>query len=194
MPRFGIKRMVWGKDLIRLKNEFGLIHLYCGDGKGKTTAAMGLALRAVGAGFRVVIVQFLKDGKSSELKALQTFNAVRILSGQGVKGFTFTMSPSEKEVVKQVHQAHFSQAISWCEEGECDLLILDEVIGAINTGLLDRSALREFLKHKPPRLEIVMTGREPAQEWLDIADYVSEIKKTKHPYDKGIMARNGIEL
>lgn len=174
-------------------NNLGLIHVYCGDGKGKTTAAMGLALRAAGSGFRVAIVQFLKNGGSGELKALSSLPGVRVLSGKGVDGFTFSMTEQQKEIVRAVHQAHFEEAVEWCRQGEVELLVLDEAVGASRMGLLDTEALLDFLRKKPEGLEVVLTGREPSDELLCLADYVSEIKKIKHPYDRGIHAREGIE-
>lgn len=177
-----------------MKNELGLIHIYCGDGKGKTTAAMGLALRAVGYGYRVVLVQFLKDGNSSELKALSTFPKVTIISGKEVAGFSFHMNEEERRIVTKNHNDHLTQAIALCQKGEGDLLILDEVLGAVSTGLIDYEKLLCFLKNKPQSLEVVMTGRNPSDELLSLADYVCDIHKEKHPYDKGIAARGGIEL
>ncbi len=177
-----------------MKNELGLMHIYCGDGKGKTTAAMGLALRAVGYGYRVVIAQFLKDGNSSELKPLSTFKNVTILSGKEVAGFSFAMNDEQKKIVTKNHNEPLENAISLCEDGECDVLILDEVFGAISTDLIDYEMLLSFIKNKPPQIEVVMTGRNPNEEFIKIADYVCDIKKVKHPYDKGIHARGGIEV
>lgn len=171
----------------------GLIHLYCGDGKGKTTAAMGLALRAVGHGFHVGVVQFLKDGDSGELTPLASLPGVRVLSGKGIKGFSFRMTEGEKEMVKQYHEKHLGEAIGWCREGWCDLLILDEVVDAVNSGLLSKEILLDFLQEKPPALEVALTGRNPEKELVDLADYYSEVRKIKHPYDRGITAREGIE-
>ena len=173
--------------------ELGLIHLYCGDGKGKTTAAMGLALRAGGYGLRVGIIQFLKDGDSSELKALETFPSVRILSGKGVDGFTFQMTQEELEAVRQTHNQHLEQGIAWARKGAIDLLVLDEAVGTDRMGLLDHQLLLSFLREKPEGMEVVLTGRNPSEDLLELADYVSEVKKIKHPFDKGICARDGIE-
>ncbi|MEG0692642.1 MAG: cob(I)yrinic acid a,c-diamide adenosyltransferase [Oscillospiraceae bacterium] len=177
-----------------MQNELGCIHIYCGDGKGKTTSSMGLALRAIGHGFRVVITQFLKDGDSSELKALGRFENATIISGKDVAGFSFTMNGEQKAMVTKNHNDHLKKAIEICQSGACDMLVLDELLGAISTGLIDYDLLISFLKNKPPKLEVVITGRNPNEELLDLADYVSDIHKIKHPYDRGIKARGGIEL
>lgn len=176
-----------------MEEKIGLIHLYCGDGKGKTTAAFGLCLRALGHGFRVGVVQFLKDGDSGELKALGLFHDVRIVSGKSITGFSFNMSEDEKKIVKKSHEDHLREAISWCQEGWCDLLILDEAVTALGNGLLDKDMLIDFLKNKPPELEVVLTGRNPCKALVELSDYCSEIKKIKHPFERGIMARKGIE-
>lgn len=177
-----------------MSSELGLIHVYCGDGKGKTTAAMGLALRMLGCDNKVCIVQFLKDGNSSELKALSSFKNAAIFSGKEVSGFSFSMSEEEKKLVTNNHNDHLKNAIKLCKNDDYSLLILDEAIGAINAKMLDYTLLVDFIKNKPPHLEIVLTGRKPSDEILSMADYVSEIKKIKHPYDSGIAARMGIEL
>lgn len=176
-----------------MKQKLGLTHIYCGDGKGKTTAAMGLALRAVGSGFKVVIVQFLKDGKSSEISVLNSFSNVKIIVNTELTGFTFQMSSEQKADCKTFHNSQFLQAIELCNSGECDLLILDESIGAINSDVLDANLVLNFLRDRSKQIEVVLTGRNPQQELVDIADYVSEIVKIKHPFDNGIGARIGIE-
>lgn len=173
--------------------ENGLVHIYCGDGKGKTTAAMGLALRAVGAGFRVLIVQFLKDGKSGEIAILKTLPRVTILANEELSGFSFNMSGQEKAACGNFHEAQFAKAVEICTNGECDLLILDEVIGAINADVMSEESVVNFLKNRPKSVEVVLTGRSPNACLTAFADYMSEIKKVRHPFDKGLFARVGIE-
>ncbi|MFZ2537943.1 MAG: cob(I)yrinic acid a,c-diamide adenosyltransferase, partial [Oscillospiraceae bacterium] len=148
----------------------------------------------IGCGYRVVIAQFLKDGNSSELKSLSKFPNVTILSGKEVVGFSFTMNEEQKQLVTKNHNEHLKNTISLCQSEGCDMLILDEVFGAISTGLIDYEMLLSFIKNKPPQIEVVMTGRDPSEELIEIADYVSDIHKVKHPYDKGIHARDGIEV
>lgn len=172
-------------------NEQGRIHLYCGDGKGKTTAALGLCLRAVGAGMRVCLIQFLKDGSSSEINVLQKLSGVSVLPCPPVNQFTFQMSAEEKAACCEQQTAAFLKAAEAAKRAE--LLILDEALGAIATGTLREQALMDFLIHKPHSLEVVLTGRDPSEQLVALADYVTEMKNCKHPYDKGVGARKGIE-
>ena len=142
----------------------GLIHIYCGDGKGKTTAALGLAIRCAGHGNHVLIVQFLKSRPTGELKSLTLIPGIELMRGKETKKFTFQMTAEEKAQVLVEHLA-----------------------------LFDKDILVDFLKGKPAELEVVLTGRNPAAELVELADYVSEICKRKHPFEKGIAARTGIE-
>lgn len=171
----------------------GLTHLYHGNGKGKTTAALGLTIRALGSGFRVVFVQFLKNQTTGELTVLDDLAKVTVLRGKEGSGFSFTMTDEEKEKTKQLHSDNLKAAIELAVSGACDMLVLDEAVGAYNRDLIDKTLLEEFVRSKPADLELVLTGRNPSQWMIDCADYVSEIKKVKHPYDKGIPARTGIE-
>lgn len=169
----------------------GLIHIYTGDGKGKTTAAMGLCLRAAGHGFHVGIAQFLKNGTSGELHTLSALNDVYIFSFLPEVKFTFAMNNQEKSEARVFYTRLLSE-IS-LKANQFDLVLLDEVIPAVTSGLLDINSLLDFLNHRPEGLEVVLTGRNPPPELMNTADYVSEIKMVKHPYEKGIPAREGIE-
>lgn len=171
----------------------GLIHIYTGDGKGKTTAALGLAVRCSGHGNKVLLVQFLKSRPTGELNSIALLPNIELMRGKETKKFTFQMTAQEKAQVLVEHTALFEKVKEKCAHEKIDLLILDEVIGACNTGVFDIKSLIEFLKNKPQELEVVMTGRNPAPELIEIADYVSEIMKRKHPFEKGIPARTGIE-
>lgn len=177
-----------------MKKKLGLTHIYCGDGKGKTTSAMGIALRGVQNNFRVIIMQFLKNGYSSEVKVLKEFPNVSVFANVNLKGFTYTMSEEQIQQAKEIDAQNFKDVLALCYAGKCDLLILDEAIGATNYGFLDHDVLVDFLKNRPNHMEVVLTGRDPSPTLLELADYVSEIKKVKHPYDKGIQARMGIDL
>jgi cob(I)alamin adenosyltransferase len=172
---------------------FGLIHIYCGDGKGKTTAAVGLAVRCVGRGNKVLLVQFLKSRDSGELYSLAKLPDIEVMRGKESKKFTFQMNEEEKHALLIEHNKMFEQVLAKIKNGGYSLLILDEVIGALNAKVFEMPKLIEFLRHKPENLEVVLTGRNPAPELVEIADYVSEMRKVKHPMDKGIMAREGIE-
>lgn len=170
-----------------------MIHLYYGDGKGKTTAALGLTIRAVGSGFKVVFVQFLKNQATGELAVLDGLQGVAVLRGKEGSGFSFSMTEEEREKTKLLHTENLKTAIELAASGKCDMLVLDEAASAYARDLIDRKLLEEFVWNKPEGVELVLTGRNPAEWMIDCADYVSEIKKIRHPYDRGIPARTGIE-
>lgn len=170
----------------------GLIHVYCGDGKGKTTAAMGLAARAAGQGLRVLIVQFLKGMPTGELAALETLRNVTVVRGKEGMKFTCDMNDADKAEALRVHTKILQKAAR--EAGNYDLAVLDEAAGACGCGLLDVQMLTDFLDSRPEGLEVVLTGRNPCAQLLERADYVSEIRKIRHPYDAGVRARKGIEF
>lgn len=172
----------------------GCIHIYCGEGKGKTTAALGLLLRASGAGFKVIFVQFFKTWKTSELAAIEKLDGVTVLRGALPKGFTWDWSEEQRESAFAEHNRIFNEAIYLCGNGENTLLICDELVGAFANGFVDKENVMAFLRGKPPALEVVMTGRNPEPCLMALADYVSEIKKIKHPMDRGLEARKGIEF
>lgn len=171
----------------------GLVHLYCGDGKGKTTAAMGLALRAAGHGQKVLIVQFLKGRPSGEVNALQQVPGITLMRDKASRKFSWQMDEGEKAAVRQKNAEMLAAAVDEAAHAACDLLILDETIGACGIGLLAEDEVLDFIKHKPDKLELVLTGRNPSQKMLDAADYVTEMRKIKHPFDQGIPARKGVE-
>ncbi len=169
----------------------GKVHIYCGSGKGKTTAAIGLSIRACGSGYQVLFTQFLKSGKTGELDILNSIDGITVLRTTKHKKFMYLMSDEEKKVLSANNNALFKTAISLIRD-EKTLLVLDEILDAVNNNAIDKNMVMGFLRERPD-IEIVMTGRAPCQELLDIADYVSEVQKVKHPYDNGIAARKGIE-
>lgn len=173
------------------ERQTGLVHLYCGDGKGKTTAAMGLAMRVAGRGLRVLIVQFLKSTPTGELEILKLLPQVKVLRSSEQLGFTFRMNEEQKHRAAVIQQQLFAGAKEQMQD--TDLLILDEVMAAINAGMLQTEQVVDLLRERPAGLEVVLTGRNPPPELMELADYVSEIKKVRHPFDKGIAARDGIE-
>ena len=175
------------------KNDLGLVHIYCGEGKGKTTCSVGLAVRASGYGLHVLFMQFLKSGDSSELKVLRSLSGVEVLGTKPIKKFSFQMTEEEKEETRRVNAEQFADMVKMLEHDHYDMLVLDETLGAIEAGLLDEQIIVDFLKNRPAQLEVVLTGRYPSDQLLELADYVSRIDKVKHPYDKGIPARAGIE-
>ncbi|MDR1031235.1 MAG: cob(I)yrinic acid a,c-diamide adenosyltransferase [Treponema sp.] len=177
----------------------GLIHLYIGDGKGKTTAAVGLSVRAAGRDKQVLFAQFLKSSPTGELRSLEKLG-VRVIRSTLVLGFTHQMDEETKARCK-AEQAQIFRGIRAALVPETRdttinklaLVVLDEVLDALTTGMLAEEELRSLVETKPPELELVLTGRNPPAWLLDAADYVSEIRKLKHPYDRGIPARIGIE-
>lgn len=171
----------------------GLVHLYTGEGKGKTTAAVGLAVRAAGRGIPVVFLQFMKNRPSGEINVLTKLPGVTVLRGKAGEGFTFTMTSEEKAESRRIHGENLRRAIELAEAGECGLLVLDEAASALNCGLLEEELLRGFLHRRPPGVEVVLTGRNPPAWLAERADYITEMRKVRHPYDKGVAARPGIE-
>lgn len=171
----------------------GLIHIYIGDGKGKTTAAMGLAVRAAGSGKNVSIVQFFKTRDTGEMHTLAQIKNIQLNRLKHGGGFTISMNEQQKQETKNGHTELLQQAMEQARKETCDLLILDEVLDAYDLDLIDKSLLEEFVSNKPDKLELVMTGRAAKPFFIDHADYVSNIQKIKHPYDQGIKARKGIE-
>ena len=178
------------------KTASGLIHIYTGDGKGKTTAGLGLCLRAAGNGMKVLIARFLKTNNSAELNALAQFQNVKIVANEKSFGFSkvWKNDPEVKRQAISYYSAMFENAVSKIEEGNFDVLMLDEILASVRLGVVDAEQLLSFLKNKPENLEVILTGRDPIPELVEIADYVSEIKKIKHPFDAGIYARKGIEF
>lgn len=168
----------------------GLVHIYCGDGKGKTTAAAGLAVRAAGAGLRVLFVQFFKDGSSTEVAVLRTLAGVSVRTCAEAGRFA-NMSAERRAEAKKEQSALLAEALK--NAREYDLLVLDEVISACNRGTADEETLLAFLR-SGERPETVLTGREPSERLLAEADYITEMKKLRHPFDTGVAARRGIEF
>lgn len=171
----------------------GLIHIYYGDGKGKTTCGMGLCVRAAGAGLKVLVFQFLKDNDTSELRILEQIPNIVIEKGLDHVKFTFLMNEAEKNEAKEFYTDAFRRITKRALNEEFDLLFLDEILHAVNNQIINEKELIEFLENKPQKLEVVINGYFPSEELLSLADYVSHIQKEKHPFDKKIPQRLGIE-
>ena len=176
-----------------MAEQQGLIQIYYGDGKGKTTAAFGLAFRCAGWGKKVVIAQFLKSGASGEVKAAERFSELTVLRTKELHKFTFQMNDEEKAATAVNCQDLFRQATALAAEQGARLLVLDEVIDA-TYGFLPMDELCAWLDSRPEGLEVVITGHSIPQELADRADYITHVQKEKHPYDKGVMARKEIEF
>lgn len=172
--------------------QTGLIHIYYGDGKGKTTAAVGQAVRAAGYGYKVLFYQFMKDNSSSERKSLEVLPNITCVKGQEQVKFTFQMNEDEKEEMKTYYKQELEKLRE--KSKEYDIIILDEAVCAVGAGMLQEEDLLSFLKNKYKQLEVVLTGHTITESLLEVADYVTEMRKVKHPFDKGIGARKGIEM
>lgn len=174
--------------------NIGLIHVYCGDGKGKTTAAIGLILRALGRQKRVVLVQLMKNRKSGEIEMLEKIENIAIFRGKDGDGFSFSMTDEQKKKTREISDENLSRALEILKRGECDLLVIDEAAGALNRGLASEEIIAEILRQKPSFAELVFTGRRMPQFITEQADYITEMRAVAHPYNKGISAREGIEF
>lgn len=171
--------------------ERGLVQVYTGDGKGKTTAALGLALRAAGQGFRVYIAQFMKGIPYGEVLALRQVAGITLRQF----GRAEWVHPERvREEDRQAAQEGLQAAKAAVFSGEYDLVILDEINVALAWGLLPQAEVLALVSAKPPPVELVLTGRYAPAKVMELADLVTEMKLVKHPYDKGIRARRGIEF
>lgn len=169
----------------------GLVHIYTGDGKGKTTAAVGLAVRARGAGLSVLLVQFLKGRETAELGPLASLG-VEILRDEQTRKFLFYMNAAERAECLRRQHAVFEKAAALLPR--YDLVILDELLGAVAVEAVALGEAARLVRGKPERTELVLTGRDAPDELTGLADYVSEIRAVRHPYEQGVGARRGIEF
>lgn len=170
----------------------GLVQIYTGDGKGKTTASLGLAIRAVGHGLRVYIIQFMKGrGGYGELEGLKRLQPECQLEHFGAPGWVHKGENIEEHTL-EVRKA-FERAQEIIVSGEWNIVILDEIFNALWFELIPESEVIELLNKKPPHVELVLTGRNASQAFIDRADLVTEMVQRKHPFEQGIMARLGIE-
>ncbi len=173
--------------------QLGYIHIYCGDGKGKTTTGMGLCTRAAGSGLKVLIYQFMKNNSTCERTAMERIPGITFVNGLAQEKFSFQMTDEEKKARRDYYEAQFSAVTEKaCQEGY-QVLFLDEIIYAIRAGLFSEDLLLNWLQNKPEQLEVILTGQNPSPKLIELADYVSEIRKIKHPFDQGLPARRGIE-
>lgn len=173
----------------------GLIHIYTGEGKGKTTASLGLAIRAAGHGFKVLFVQFFKEesADSGELFFLREAKPGIEVIRSNCRHPVFTKNRTDAEALRRAISGTFESVKKRVGEGGVDLLVLDEVMSAVKGGWISVDDLIGFIEKRPSDLEIVLTGREAPPELVKIADYVTEMLKIKHPFDRGVPARKGVE-
>ena len=175
----------------------GLVLVHTGEGKGKTTAAIGLAVRAWGNGFRILILQFIKGswkyGELAALKALAEIDGRIEIRPSGI-GFTRKATAEEMTTHRKKAQAALQEAASEMTSGQWDMIVLDEINYALKFGLLEEQEVLELLSQKPADLHLVLTGRDALPAVIDRADLVTEMKLIKHPFQKGIRAQKGIEF
>jgi cob(I)alamin adenosyltransferase len=173
--------------------EKGLVQVYTGNGKGKTTAALGIALRAVGHGLKVLVIQFMK-GKINygELEAARKLSPYLSIKKMGQKTFISRSHPDPTDL--QLAQEGFLLAGKAIKNGEYDIVILDEINVAVDYGLIPLVDLLQLIDSKPESVELILTGRNAKPEILEKADLITEMVDRKHYHDKGVPARKGIEL
>ena len=181
-----------------MSDEFvtGYLQVYTGNGKGKTTAAVGLAVRALGAGLNVFFAQFIKGGRYSEIEALESLSASRdglggLLCRQYGLGCFIMRSPEAEDIAAA--RDGLDDALREMKSGRYRLVILDEANVAVKLGLLSEEALIAFAKERPRDAELVITGRGAPASLIELADLVTEMREVTHYYQKGILARRGIE-
>lgn len=167
----------------------GLIQIYTGNGKGKTTAALGLAIRAAGAGIKVYILQFLKSAAYSEIRSIAKIRNIKV--EQCGRGCFIKGKPKHADVARAARG--LTKAARHIASGRYGLVILDEVNCALGAGLLKTEEIMKIIRSKPEDVELVLTGRYCPPAVMKRADLITEMKKVRHPYDKGIPARRGIE-
>lgn len=172
------------------ERKVGTVQLYSGDGKGKTTAALGAALRAVGHGNKVVIIQFMKGRLYGELESAKKLEGLTI-EQYGRDEF---VNPSDPDPVdRELAMKGWARVKKFVKEKDLDVLILDEVNVAVSFGLIPLEDVVELIKRRPQKLEMILTGRFAPDELLDLADTVTEMREIKHHYRQGVKARKGIE-
>lgn len=190
-----------------MQRKVGLVHILTGDGNGKTTSAVGIAVRASGRGLRVAVIQFLKGGLSSELASLKKLGITVISSTKHCpqsaahekmlqeKGFTifckdcFVINDEDKKLTA----AAFKSAQEFSSSGKYDLVIMDEIFWAMLEKLVSEDQLLSLIQSRHPSCELILTGRGATQKIEDASDYVTYVNKIKHPFDKGTLSRAGID-
>ncbi len=171
----------------------GYIQIYTGNGKGKTTAAMGLALRAAGHGFTIKIVQFLKGGISGELESIKKLDTVEVFRVTDADKYIWNLTPEQKSDMQSRSKEMLNKALIWFSE-EIDILILDEIMAALQYDIVSLTDVIDLLDAKPEGTEIILTGRNVPDELANRAHLISEVKDIKHYFDDGVPARKGIEF
>jgi cob(I)alamin adenosyltransferase len=174
--------------------EKGYVQVYTGNGKGKTTAAVGQAVRAVGNGLKVYMLQFLKTDPTGELEIAKLIgDKFQIFRFESKKGFFWNLKDEEKVVLKNEVNTAYNFAMEVIKNNSCDVFILDEIMGVLSNKLLTEDQVMELISNKPINMELILTGRNVPDSIKNKADLITEMKDIKHYMDKGVYSREGIE-
>ncbi|MBD7913690.1 cob(I)yrinic acid a,c-diamide adenosyltransferase [Clostridium sp. Sa3CUN1] len=180
--------------MISLKLEKGLVQIYTGEGKGKTTAAIGQGIRAYGNGLKVYMLQFLKGGKTGELKTIDELgDNFKIFRFEKPKDFTWNLTDEEKEELRLEIREGYNFILDVIKENKCDVLIIDEVMAVLSNKFLSVEEVTYIIDNKPETMELILTGRNVPKEILEKSNLVTEMKCIKHYFSEGVPAREGIE-
>ncbi|KAB3529151.1 cob(I)yrinic acid a,c-diamide adenosyltransferase [Alkaliphilus serpentinus] len=179
--------------MLEKRLETGLIHIYTGDGKGKTTAAIGQGTRTAGGGYKVLMVQFLKGDDTGELYSIDSMPNFTLKRYAELNSFYPFLSEDKKLAVKEKIQHALKDLTEVIENQEYNMIILDEIMAVLYNEIMPIEDVVSLLKKKPDHMEMILTGRNAPEDLVNMADYVTEMKMIKHPYEKGIYARKGIE-
>ncbi len=180
------------EDRAQDKKFKGYIQVYTGNGKGKTTAALGLAVRAAGHGFKTYFCQFLKGQDYGELSAIQKLSSLITIEQFGRKGFIHVTENPDKEDIERA-QKGLRKCTKMMKSRKYRIIVMDEVNVAVHFNLFSEKEIHNFLDEKPEEIEVILTGRYAPESFIERADLVTEMKEIKHYYKKGIQARQGIE-
>ncbi|KOF55998.1 MULTISPECIES: cob(I)yrinic acid a,c-diamide adenosyltransferase [Clostridium] len=174
--------------------EEGFIEIYTGDGKGKTTAALGLGMRAVGNGMTVYMVQFLKSSSTGELASIKKLEPYfKLFRFERERDFFWNLNDKQKEELKDEIRKAYEFCVKVLKNKQCDVLIMDEIMGVLQNNLLREEDILKLISLKPKNVELVLTGRNAPSKIIDKADLVTEMRPIKHYFEKGVAARKGIE-
>ena len=170
--------------------ENGLVEVYYGSGKGKTTAAIGLGIRAIGNNYKVIMIQFLKNDMTGECKILKDLEPYfKVFHFEKKRGFTWQLTDEEKNELRSETLNALKFASKVMDTGECDVLILDEILNSVDVGVITEEEVFEIIKNKSDDVELVLTGRTLPLKIAERADYISHVDDIRHPMEKGIDAR-----
>lgn len=178
--------------MVRERLNMGLVQVYTGDGKGKTTAALGQALRAIGRGLNVYMAQFVKGQETGELSAAAMLSPHLVIRQFGLGRFIIGRAPNTEELA--MAQQGWTEVVNAIQSDQYDIIILDEISHGIRVGLINLELVLQIINKRPRHIELILTGRNMPTEITDAADLVTEMVALKHPFDQGVESRKGIEF